>query len=156
MIVIDLREEHELKEKHLQSVNADIINIPMRSIEFNKNYIRNLAKDHKVYLVCKSGNRSSRVKSKHFPNIANVISYEGGVNNMKLDDLKVVESGKVRIGIQQYMQIMFAIILVISSVILMFTNKLYTLGFNAVMVIFIMVQLYTKSCVLGKFLMLFN
>ena len=130
MIVIDLRGEHELKEKYLESVNADIINIPMRNIQFNKAYIRNLAKDHKVYLVCKSGNRSSKVKSKHFPNITNVISYDGGVNNMKLDDLKVVESGKFGMGMQQYMQIMFAMILVISSVILMFTNKLYALGFN--------------------------
>ena len=51
IIVIDVREDLELKEKSLQSINCDIMNIPMRSIEFNKDYIRNLAKDNLVMIL---------------------------------------------------------------------------------------------------------
>ena len=44
MIIIDIREEHELKDQKMKSDEISIINIPMRNIQFNIDYINNLSK----------------------------------------------------------------------------------------------------------------
>ena len=150
MIIIDLREEHEMKKSHLDSSTCDVINIPMRSIPFNLDYIENLSKNDEIQLMCRSGNRSGLIKKKYFGSNDKVTSMEGGIK--KIGDFKVIESKGSGMGIQQYMQVMFACILIISSVILYFVGWKYSLAFNVLMIIMIFLQLYTKSCVLGKML----
>ena len=155
MIIIDLREEHEMKKSHLDSSTCNVINIPMRSIPFNLNYIENLSKNNEVKLMCKSGNRSGLIKKKYFETNYKVASIDGGIKKVGEngnDEIKVIELSGSGMGIQQYMQVMFACILVVSSVILYFGGWKYSLVFNVLMVVMIFLQLYTKSCVLGKML----
>ena len=59
-IIVDIREEYELKEIKLKPINknVDIINIPMRHIQFNLDYLNNLSKNRKLYILCKSGKRA--------------------------------------------------------------------------------------------------
>lgn len=161
-IILDVREESELKEKHLEtdSVELEIINIPMRHIQFNIPYIKRLADNGKVYLMCKSGTRANKVKNKYFSNNDNVVTLEGGItkikNNEFKDDVKEISSGKKsNLGMQQYMQIMFMFIMVIAFVLIIYDQR-YAMLYVMIVIVMILYQLFTKSCVLGKFMMMID
>ena len=124
----------------------------MRSIPFNLNYIENLSKNNEVKLMCKSGNRSDLIKKKYFEENDKVSSMLGGIKKVGENGIKVIELSGSGMGIQQYMQVMFACILVVSSIILYFGGWKYSLAFNVLMVVMIFLQLYIKSCILGKML----
>mgnify|MGYP003871045159 FL=1 len=124
LTIIDLREEHELKQIHLKSISQDVrvINIPTRHIKFNLHYIEQLAKTGKVGLMCHSGNRSLKIKRKFFKSNRDIISIKTGITNIQ--DHKLFDKMKMNVikthsmfhfGIQQYMQMMFIGILLISS-----------------------------------------
>ena len=87
--IIDIREEYELKEIKLKpkNENVDIINIPMRHIQFNLDYLNNLSKNGKLFILCKSGKRAGMVKNKYFKDNENIEVLEGGV--MKLNDEEI-------------------------------------------------------------------
>jgi rhodanese-related sulfurtransferase len=161
-IILDVREESELKEKHLEtdSVELEIINIPMRHIQFNIPYIKRLADNGKVYLMCKSGTRANKVKNKYFSNNDNVVTLEGGItkikNNEFKDDVKEISSGKKsNLGMQQYMQIMFMFIMIIAFVLIIYDQR-YAMLYVMIVIVMILYQLFTKSCVLGKFMMMID
>lgn len=161
-IILDVREESELKEKHLEtdSVELEIINIPMRHIQFNIPYIKRLADNGKVYLMCKSGTRANKVKNKYFSNNDNVVTLDGGITKIKdsefKDDVKEISSGKKsNLGMQQYMQIMFMFIMIIAFVLIIYDQR-YAMLYVMIVIVMILYQLFTKSCVLGKFMMMIN
>ena len=161
-IILDVREESELKEKHLEtdSVELEIINIPMRHIQFNIPYIKRLADNGKVYLMCKSGTRANKVKNKYFSNNDNVVTLDGGITKIKdsefKDDVKEISSGKKsNLGMQQYMQIMFMFIMLISFVLIIYDQR-YAMLYVMIVIVMILYQLFTKSCVLGKFMMMID
>ena len=161
-IIIDVREESELKEKHLEtdSVELEIINIPMRHIQFNIPYIKRLADNGKVYLMCKSGTRANKVKNKYFSNNDNVVILEGGITKIKesefKDDVKEISSGKKsNLGMQQYMQIMFMFIMLIGFVLIIYDQR-YAMLYVMIVIVMILYQLFTKSCVLGKIMMMID
>ncbi len=154
IIVIDIRDEHELNEKYLDTTNLDIklINIPSRNIKFNKDYIVNLSESNKVYIVCKSGNRSSKIKELYFKNNKNIISLEGGIENInKLDTDIEIKKGDNKYGMNQYMQIIFmCILLFITLLIYLNVDKKIILSILILIIFFIYYQIYTKSCILSK------
>lgn len=161
-IILDVREESELKEKHLEtdSVELEIINIPMRHIQFNIPYIKRLADNGKVYLMCKSGTRANKVKNKYFSNNDNVVTLDGGITKIKnsefKDDVKEISSGKKsNLGMQQYMQIMFMFIMLISFVLIIYDQR-YAMLYVMIVIVMILYQLFTKSCVLGKVMMMID
>jgi len=160
-IIIDIREEFELLEKQIRSDDPSIwvLNIPMRSIFSNKIWITNMANMHSVYIMCRSGNRSSTVKSKYFADQPNVISLDGGIKKIESGDLfnkkiRIVQNTQsmAYIGIQQYMQIIFATILLIILILLYSgVDTKYVISLISVFVLFILLQLYTKSCYMSSF-----
>ena len=159
-IIIDVREESELNEKSLEtdSVELEIINIPMRHIQFNLPYINRLAENGKVYLMCKSGTRANKVKNKYFSNNDNVVILEGGITKIKDSECKVdvkeISSGKKsNLGMQQYMQIMF--MLLIAFVLIIYDQR-YAMLYVMIVIVMILYQLFTKSCVLGKVMMMID
>ena len=161
-IIIDVREESELNEKSLEtdSVELEIINIPMRHIQFNLPYINRLAENGKVYLMCKSGTRANKVKNKYFSNNDNVVTLDGGITKIKdsefKDDVKEISSGKKsNLGMQQYMQIMFMFIMLIAFVLIIYDQR-YAMLYVMIVIVMILYQLFTKSCVLGKFMMMID
>lgn len=75
--IVDIREEKELEEKRLISKNSEIriINIPESIINTKVDYVNNLSKNGKVYLGCKKGIRSNKIKLELFndnPNIQSI------------------------------------------------------------------------------------
>lgn len=160
-IIIDIREDFELLEKQIRSddPNTWVINIPMRSIFSNKKWITDMANMYLVYIVCRSGNRSSTIKSKYFADQPNVISLDGGIKQIESrglfnKKLRIVRNTQsiAYIGIQQYMQIIFATILLVILVLLYSgVDTKYVISLIFVFVLFILLELYTKSCYMSSF-----
>ena len=73
--IIDLREENELGKSRIisRNNNVTVISIPSRHIFANKEFIINLSNQGKVYLLCRSGNRSLQIKNKYFKNNKNIL-----------------------------------------------------------------------------------
>jgi rhodanese-related sulfurtransferase len=170
--IIDIREEHELKEMWFISQNNDtkIINIPSRHIKFNIEFIINLVtnENNPVYLFCRSGSRANNIKRKYFAHIENIKVYEGGMkklerNNNSDKDLRlniIIEKKQgllsVNFGIQQYMQFMFLSILAGQFIVLYYNVPFGIQIFNGIIITLILLQIITKSCVLGKVLSYFE
>ena len=119
-----------------------------------------MADNGKVYLMCKSGTRANKVKNKYFSNNDNVVTLEGGItkikNNEFKDDVKEISSGKKsNLGMQQYMQIMFMFIMIIAFVLIIYDQR-YAMLYVMIVIVMILYQLFTKSCVLGKFMMMID
>jgi hypothetical protein len=159
-LVIDLREEHELLESRLVSQGGtyEIINIPSRHIFANVDWINKQTEKQPVWLICASGRRSQAIKEQYFGRNDGIRSSEGGLKfgsgseNMSVDSSRIeVLSGRGGYGIQQIMQMLFALMLsVITTAIFFCLKREYLLVLCGVMLFSVIGQLVTKSCVLGK------
>lgn len=160
ILIIDIREEHEVMAERVgASGNSDIqiVNIPMRHIAYNVDWINKMSAKMPVHIICASGNRSGKIKDKYFASNQGIKSFDGGVNLLKsgkagqVDGLTVVPGGQGKFGMNQYMQMMFAaILLVIAGVVYMVPDNRVSLGVIATIVAFISYQLFSKSCLLSK------
>ena len=163
-LVIDLREEHEQLENRLVSPNGtyEIINIPSRHIFANVEWIRKQTEKRPVWLICASGRRSQAIKEQYFGRNDGIKSSEGGLKllggdgsvgkGLSVDSSHIkVQSGTGGYGIQQIMQMMFALMLSVITIAIFFGLKReYLLLMCGVMLAGVIGQLVTKSCLLGK------
>ena len=152
--IIDLREEQEILQERIVSKNDDyvIIAIPSRYIFANVEFIEKISRDSKVYLLCRSGNRSSSIKNKYFKNIENIISVDGGLKSLERfgDNIEILE-GSGGFGMQQYMQIVFVFVMIgLLLAIFMDVKKLYLLIGLVFFIGFIFYQIFSNSCILSK------
>lgn len=164
--ILDIREEFELKESRVipNKKNVIVLNIPSRHLQFNIDFINNLTKDGKVFIICRSGNRSSQAKKKYFNSNNKIISLDFGtkdINKLNNFGLIRIESFNVSFiksqGITQYMQLMFAIIMSLHALaIYKNVKREYILIFDIVFTIFILYQVMTKSCFLTRVLNYFK
>ena len=160
ILIIDIREEHEVMTERVEArgnPDIQIVNIPMRHIAYNVDWINKMSAKMPVHIICASGNRSGKVKDKYFASNQGIKSFDGGVNLLKsgkagqVSGLTVVPGGQGKFGMNQYMQMMFAaILLVIAGVVYMVADKRVSLGVIATIVAFIGFQLFSKSCLLSK------
>lgn len=161
-IIIDIREEHELKGKKIGEVNDNyvIYYIPQRFIGFNQEWIKDYSKKEKVYILCKKGKRAKKIKDTYFKNEPNVIVLEGGIDNIQtyFRDIQFKENNsKFHFGPQQYMQMMFIfILLILFYLIYSSISKLILYPFIIFIILFILLQIFTKSCILTQFIPLFK
>lgn len=105
--------------------------------------------------MCKSGNRSSKVKEMYFAENPGVISLRGGINEIEggniLDDKIIVIHGTGGLGSQQYIQLAFLIFLVIVLGLFYFNvNKNYIIALLAIFILFIGYQILTKGCLISS------
>jgi len=152
--IIDLREENELGKSRIisRNNNVTVISIPSRHIFANKEFITNLSNQGKVYLLCRSGNRSLQIKNKYFKNNENITSIDNGLKALEQfgDNIEIIK-GSSGLGMQQYMQIVFAFI-IIGTIIAIFMNvkKIYVLIALTLFLLFILYQIFSSSCILSK------
>lgn len=149
MIIIDLREENELYDQHLESENT-IFNIPTRHIQFNVKAIKSF---DKVYLICRTSGRSDKVKTKYFAEDNNVISVKGGLSGDLSEIGVTVVNGMGGYGFQQKMQMVFVLILLLIMLLVMGVKKMYVVMFILLVMTFITSQIVNKSCLLSKYLL---
>jgi len=150
-IYIDIRDEPELLEKYLVSTNEKVfvVSIPMRVIFANLDWIQR--QKCEIVIVCRSGHRSQNVKNEYLSNNTNVIVLEGGINGMDQqipDNLKIVH-GLGGFGQQQYLQLMFAVILTLVLLLSIFPGvytKYIIIGFIGM----ILYQVFGKKCYLAS------
>jgi len=84
-IIIDIRSPEELLEKRLISYSDDTILmfIPVSHIRYNQEMIKQLSLSNTIYILCKKAKRSSMIKKTFFPNDRNIISINGGINELE-------------------------------------------------------------------------
>nr|QKF94903.1 rhodanese-related sulfurtransferase [Fadolivirus 2] len=158
-ILIDIREEFELLEKQIMATTSTVLvlNIPMRAIFANKTWIDQISKSTPVYIICRSGNRSKKVKDKYFKKNDNVISVDGGVKeihkNKQFKDMVKIVNGQGGFGLQQFMQLVFICMLLIIMTLMYFNvDKMYTMTLVLSFILFIIYQLYMQSCLISSIL----
>jgi len=159
IILIDIRNDTECMEKYLISNNTSIsiFNIPMNHISFNKKWITELSKDAYVYIICRTGSRSDRVKNMYFKNIQNIISLEGGISNIKIFEGIAIIIDRGGWGKMQYVQFSFLIIiLTIFVLIYKFYSRIDMLIIVTLIIIFMIYQLINKTCYIDKFIPLYE
>jgi rhodanese-related sulfurtransferase len=158
--IIDLRNEDELSEKYLVTASNKytILNIPLRYVGFNYNYINNLTRDNLVYLVCRSGTRSFRAKVEFFSNNDNVKSLGGGLNGINIfnGDIAII-SDVGSYSPLKYTKVFIILLICITLLInyLQLDNKYFNIGLIIILV-FIIYQLVNKSCYLENILPIFR
>ena len=88
----------------------------------SKEWIKSMeASGVKVMLICRSANRSQNVKKLYFSTNENIVSLDGGITNPGIKIKKVNSWG---FGIQQILQLVFAVILTcLSNSFVLFTNQ---------------------------------
>lgn len=156
-ILIDIREEFELLEKSILSLDQSLLvmNIPSRAIFANLEWINNISNLNKIYLVCRSGNRTQNIKDKYFANNKNVKSITGGIqkiggNPLFKNKIKIMK-GKGGLGIQQYIQLAFVCMLSIVLILLYFgIDKKYVMIMIMGFILFILYQIYSKGCLISS------
>ena len=159
IVLIDIRNDSECMEKYLISHNKliSIYNIPMNHIAFNKKWILELSNDAFVYIVCKSGNRSDRVKNTYFRDIQNIISLEGGISNIKIFDGIAIILDRGGWGKMQYLQFSFLVILLtILLLIIQHYSRIDMILILSLIILFIIYQLVTKTCYIEKIIPLYQ
>lgn len=155
-ILIDLREEFELLNLQLTSTDPTllIMNIPSRAIFSNIDWINEVSNLTPIYVMCRSGVRSKKIKNKYFKNNDNVKSIDGGIK--KIEDSTLFKNrvkiimGSGGLGLQQYMQLVF-ICMLLFILLLLYSgiNTKYIMLFILLMILFIGYQIYTQSCFIG-------
>jgi hypothetical protein len=123
-----------------------------------------LTKNGKVFIICRSGNRSSNAKKKYFSSNDRITFLDFGTKDIdKLNKFGLIKIESFNVsfiksqGITQYMQLMFAFIIALHGLAI-YNNvkKEHLLIFDIVFTIFILYQVITKSCFLTKVLNFFN
>lgn len=155
LLIVDLREETELLDVQLKSNTSavDIVNIPTRSIFANLDFINKKANElEMVYLMCRSGCRSQKVKNKYFPSNPRVQLLEGGWKNPQVlqSSIKVINRSSIsNMSPQQYMQMVIVLFLVSAIAMNQFdVNKTYVSLYLGAMAAFILYQILTKDCLM--------
>jgi rhodanese-related sulfurtransferase len=160
-IWIDIRDEHEVAETQIiapmtstSTDNNDILvmNIPSRNIFANVEWMERITqKGVKITLICRSASRSKKVKDLYFSNNDNITSLDNGIANPNIKLKKINTKSNFGLGLQQILQIVFTTILLFILIISFYTQinvVRYTL---VVIIIFILYQVITKSCLIGKY-----
>ena len=159
-LIVDLREEFELLEKKLVPTTNkyEVVNIPSRHIFANVDWITKQSHLRPLWLLCASGRRSQAIKDQYFPKNDGIKSSWGGLKFDNGDEHPRVDPNELKIeygaggfGLQQYMQIAFAGMLSL-VVIMLYLNldRIIVLSVVSGMIIMVLGQTFTKSCLLGK------
>jgi rhodanese-related sulfurtransferase len=156
-IWIDIRDEHEVAENQIIApTNGEndiiVINIPSRNIFANVEWMERITqKGTKITLICRSANRSKKVKDLYFSNNNNITSLENGIANPSIKLKSINTTSNFGLGLQQILQIIFTTILLFILMISFYTRIEVIRYIVAVIIIFILYQVITKSCLIGKY-----
>jgi rhodanese-related sulfurtransferase len=157
-IWIDIRDEHEVAENQIvaptSTGNNDILvmNIPSRNIFANVEWMERITKKGvKITLICRSASRSKKVKDLYFADNENITSLDKGIANPNIK-LKIINTKtNLGLGLQQILQLVFTTILLFILISSFYTKIEFIRYTIAVIIIFILYQVISKSCLIGKY-----
>ena len=165
VLVVDLREEHELLSSRLLGNDSkiEILNIPSRSIFANIDYLVAQSAKMPVWLICASGRRSKAVKERYFSNNNEIKSVPVGVQDIEVKENAsfgefpvervVKQKGSGGLGIQQMIQYAFvAMLLLVGLAVWFVPKKQYAVAIIFLLAIGVGSQAVTKSCLMNRLL----
>jgi hypothetical protein len=137
-LLLDVRNLDEIETIRFNNENREyrnIVYIPANLIKHNIDFLREHFKEYdNVYIICKSGARSTKVKEKYFMANENVFINSAHFNS--LEESKTIRSPDIHLSITRKIQIISgSIILFLFSLLFFFQNVKYMfLVFGLVMV----------------------
>jgi rhodanese-related sulfurtransferase len=157
-IWIDIRDEHEVAENQIvaptTTSNNDILvmNIPSRNIFANVEWMERITqKGVKITLICRSASRSKKVKDLYFADNENITSLDKGIANPNIKLKTINTKTNLGLGLQQILQLVFTTILLFIIISSFYTKIEFIRYTIAVIIIFILYQVISKSCLIGKY-----
>jgi rhodanese-related sulfurtransferase len=147
--LIDVRMPTEYREVHADGA----INVPLDSLDPKAVAdSRNGRSDRPLYVICKSGNRSSKAVQKFLDaGIDHVVSVDGGTDAWVDAGLPVVR-GKKAISLERQVRIAAGSIALIGSVAAMVTGNVYFAGIPAFIGAGLVFAGITDTCGMGMML----
>jgi rhodanese-related sulfurtransferase len=156
-IWIDIRDEHEVAENQIIApTNGEndiiVINIPSRNIFANVEWMERITqKGVKITLICRSASRSKKVKELYFADNENITSLDKGIANPNIKLKTINTKTNLGLGLQQILQLVFTTILLFILISSFYTKIEFIRYTIAVIIIFILYQVISKSCLIGKY-----
>ena len=146
--LIDVRTPVEYREVHAEgAVNMPLDSIDPKAIAAS----RNGRSDHPLYLICKSGNRSSKAAQKFIDaGVENVVSVDGGTTAWANAGLPVVR-GKKAISLERQVRIAAGFLALLGAVLGFFVHP-YFVGLSAFIGAGLMFAGITDTCGMGMML----
>ena len=147
--VIDVRTPVEFREVHAVMAR----NVPLDSLEpGNVMCQRNGSAEETLYVICRSGNRSSKACQKFVDaGYTNVVNVEGGTSAWDQAGLPV-KRGKKVISLMRQVQICAGSIALIGSLLAIFTGNVYFAGIPAFIGAGLTFAGLTNTCGMGMML----
>lgn len=140
--LIDVRTPAEFREVHATTA----VNIPLDQLTAEQ--FQSLVKENgtdPVYLICQSGNRSSRACQKLIDGgFANVVSIEGGTKAWEAEGLPVIR-GKKTISLERQVRIAAGFLVLTGALLGMFVNSWFS-GLSAFVGAGLMFAGITDTC----------
>ncbi|WP_149496320.1 rhodanese-like domain-containing protein [Roseiconus lacunae] len=146
--LIDVRTPVEYREIHAEGA----VNVPLDSIDPDAVAAsRNGHGSHPLYLICKSGNRSSKAAQKFIDaGIENVVSVDGGTTAWANAGLPVVR-GKKSISLERQVRIAAGFLTLLGATLGFFVHP-YFVGLSAFIGAGLMFAGITDTCGMGMML----
>lgn len=147
--LIDVRMPTEYREVHADGA----VNVPLDSLNPNAVIgMRNGRSEEPLYVICKSGNRSSKAVQKFLDaGYSNVVNVDGGTTAWVDARLPVVR-GKKAISLERQVRIAAGSIALIGSVAAMVTGNVYLAGIPAFIGAGLTFAGITDTCGMGMML----
>ena len=147
--LIDVRMPTEYREVHVDGA----VNFPLDSLDPKAVVdLVGAAVDKPVYVICKSGNRSSKAVQKFLnAGIDNVINVDGGTTAWVEAGLPVIR-GKKSVSLERQVRIVAGSIVLAGAVAAMVTENVYLAGIPAFVGAGLMFAGITDTCGMGMML----
>jgi hypothetical protein len=128
------------------------MNIPSRNIFANVEWMERITqKGVKITLICRSASRSKKVKELYFADNENITSLDKGIANPNIKLKTINTKTNLGLGLQQILQLVFTTILLFILISSFYTKIEFIRYTIAVIIIFILYQVISKSCLIGKY-----
>lgn len=129
-LLLDVRNHDEISNMKLKETKeiSEILYIPSNTVKFNLEFLNSYFKQFdQVYIICRSGNRSSQIKDKYFKDTDNVQIYKYNYNNIPKEQLESPPENTSYSLVRKIQMIMGTILLVIFILSFHIKNMSYVL-----------------------------
>lgn len=129
-LLLDVRNHDEISNMKLKENTeiSEVLYIPSNTVKFNLGFLNSYFKQfEQVYIICRSGNRSSQIKDKYFKKTVNVQLYKYNYNNIPRELLEPYPEKTTYSLVRKIQMIMGSILLIVFVLSFYFKNIFYVL-----------------------------
>ena len=139
-LLLDIRNQDEIDSQRFNNNNNEyrnILYIPSNLIKYNVDFLQEYFKEYEnIYIICKSGVRSKKIKDKYFRQNENVHVSSNHFNS--LDKSHIYKSPELYLSITRKIQIISgSIIILLFSLLLFYKNVKYAFLLFGIFMIYV-------------------